>query len=169
MSQQIHYCDACVILGFFNSESEPHNADECKILIRAAEEGQIRLVTSAFSESEVVNIKDPSDPKSFVEGDIAERVIKEFFTMPWLEIAAYERETGEISRYLCRKYKTKPADATHVATAIQRKVDFFDTVDNTLLDSYPEKVSFPPRYPKEIILQRPFVEGYDRSILDLID
>jgi predicted nucleic acid-binding protein len=61
LSQKIHYCDACVILGFFNSESEPDNADECKLLIRAAEEKQIRLVTSAFSESEVVNIKDSSE------------------------------------------------------------------------------------------------------------
>jgi predicted nucleic acid-binding protein len=163
LSQKIHYCDACVILGFFNSESEPHKADECKLLIRAAEQKQIRLVTSAFSESEVVNISKLLQTLiHFVRcGEKAEEIIKEFFRMPWLELAAYERETSEISRYLSRKYGTKPADSIHIATAIQRGVDFFDTVDDGIFKKYPQKVvSYPPRYPKEIILQRPFVDGF---------
>jgi hypothetical protein len=44
-------------LAYLNSASEPYHDRECRNLIKAAEEKFIRLVTSAFSMAEVVDIK----------------------------------------------------------------------------------------------------------------
>ncbi|NJM00445.1 MAG: type II toxin-antitoxin system VapC family toxin [Synechococcaceae cyanobacterium SM2_3_2] len=158
-----HYLDACIFLGYLNSDSEPAHAQECQTIIKAAEEGIIRVVTSAFSESEVIDIKDPKDPSQKLDPKLCETIIKQLFEMPWLELAAYEREVAEISRYITRTYGIKPVDATHVATAIRMQVDYFNTVDDALLKKFPRTVSYPdnPKYAKQIILQRPFVEGYN--------
>ncbi|MDX2272716.1 MAG: PIN domain-containing protein [Cyanobacteriota bacterium] len=165
MITEVHYLDACVFLGYLNSDSEPNNARECKLIIKAAEEQKIKVVTSAFSESEVFGIKDPKNPPNKLDAILSEPIIKSLFEMPWLDLASYDREIAEISRYVSRTYGVKPVDATHIATAIRMKVDFFDTVDDALLRKFPEKVSYPPLYPKVIVLQRPFIDNYNPLFL----
>ncbi|BAZ83055.1 PIN domain-containing protein [Sphaerospermopsis kisseleviana CS-549] len=45
-----------------------------------------------------------------------------------------DRKIGELARDLMWQYESlKPKDATHVATAIQAKVDVLDTFDDGLL------------------------------------
>jgi hypothetical protein len=40
------------------------------------------------------------------------------------------------------------------------KVDYFDTVDQKLIDKVPQEVNLIPNYPKKVIIQKPFIEGF---------
>ncbi|CCI31464.1 conserved hypothetical protein [Microcystis sp. T1-4] len=89
-----------------------------------------------------------------------ENIINNLFSNEWIKLVGFERETSEINRYLIRSYKLQPFDALHLATAIRMKLDYFDTVDQKLIDKVPQEVNFSPNYPKKVIIQKPFIEGF---------
>lgn len=152
-SQEQHYCDSCIFIGFLSQE--PDKFQQCKNIIEAAESDYIILYTSTFTMAEVVKIK--VNNLSEIE---QEKMIQLLFSNTWINLVAFERETAEISRYLVRNYKLKPFDSLHLATAIRMQVDYFNTTDNNMIKKLPKTVSYLPNYPKEVIIQEPFVEGY---------
>lgn len=152
-----HYCDSCIFIGFLNQE--PDKFQQCKDIIEAAELDYIKLYTSAFTMAEVVKIK--VNNCSEIE---QEQIIKLLFSNPWINLVAFERETSEISRYLVRTYNLKPFDSLHLATAMRMRVDYFNTTDITMIKKLPETISYPPNYPKEVIIQEPFVQGYQPQL-----
>jgi len=162
MGKQLHYIDSGVFSGFLNGEAEPENFNECELIIQAAEQGIIKAYTSAFTMGEVVYIKSPpSKPPLTIE--VQEDIISQLFNSAWLERVSFEPDMAEINRYLLREYgggkkALQPYDSLHLATAIRMKVDYFDTIDARLMNQLPKEVSYPPRYPKPIIIQRPFVD-----------
>ena len=89
-----------------------------------------------------------------------EKIIQSLFSNLWINLVAFERETAEISRYLVRKYKLKPFDSLHLATAIRMQVDYFNTTDTKMIKKLPQTVSYLPNYPKEVMIQEPFIRGY---------
>ena len=93
-----------------------------------------------------------------------EKIIQALFSNLWINLVAFERETAEISRYLVRNYKLKPFDSLHLATAIRMQVDYFNTTDMIMIKKLPQAVSYLPNYPKEVIIQEPFVKGYQPKL-----
>jgi predicted nucleic acid-binding protein len=167
-NQSIHYLDSGVFSGFLNGEAEPENFAECESIIRAAEQGLIRAYTSAFTMGEVVYIK-PAPNREPLSEETQEEIISQLLNSPWLERVSFEPDMAEINRYLLRQYgggrkSLKPYDSVHLATAIRMKVDYFDTIDDTLIRNLPKEVSYPPRYPKPVIIQRPFVDGLQTEV-----
>lgn len=168
---QHHYLDSCVFSGFLNGESEPNNFAECEAIIRAAEQGLIKAYTSTFTIAEVVYIKSVPNrqPLSIEE---QEEIISQLFSSTWLERVGFEPDMAEINRYLIRKYGEgrrglKPYDSVHIATAIRMKVDFFNTVDNELIQRLPNSINYPPRYLDPVIIQRPFVDKFQMQLPSL--
>ncbi|MDX2231328.1 MAG: type II toxin-antitoxin system VapC family toxin [Leptolyngbyaceae cyanobacterium bins.349] len=167
----LHYIDSGVFSGFLNGEAEPENFTECEIVIRAAEQGLIRAFTSALTMGEVIYIK-PAPGKEAFEIELQEQIISDLLNSVWLERVSFEPDMAEINRYLLRTYgegkgkrALKPLDSIHLATAIRMKVDYFDTIDDELIKRLPKSVSYPPRYPKPVIIQRPFVDQFQMGML----
>lgn len=164
-----HYLDSGVFQGFLNGEAEPENFDECHAVIQAAEDGLIEAFTSAFTMGEVVYIK-AAPGKEPLPDEEQEDIIASLMNAYWLQRASFEPDMAEINRYLLRLYgnsgknSLRPFDSVHVATAIRLKVNYFDTLDDRLISLLPPQVSYPPRYPDPVIIQRPFV---DRQQLQL--
>lgn len=167
----LHYLDSGVFSGFLNGRAEPENFAECEAIIRAAEEGSIRAYTSAFTMGEVVYIKAEPE-KGALPVEMQEEIISQLLNSTWLERVSFEPDMAEINRYLLREYgggrkALKPYDSIHLATAIRMKVDYFDTIDDTLREWLPNTVSYPPRYPKPVIIQRPFVDKLQMQLPSL--
>lgn len=162
MVEEFHYCDSGVFIGFLNQE--PKEFSRCKSVLDAAESGQIKVFTSTFTMAEVVYIKNDR-----LSDEQKEEMIQRLFSNPWIIPIGFDRETAKINRYIVRKFKIKPFDALHLATAIRMKVDYFDTTDGVLLRKVEEVVgsnfvSYPPEFPKKIVLQKPFVKGQTLSL-----
>lgn len=158
----LHYLDSGVFTGFLNGEAEPGNFTECAAIIRAAEEGLIRAFTFTFTMGEVVYIK-AAPGKEQLPVETQEEIISQFLNSAWLERVSFEPDMAEINRYFLRKYgggrkSLKPYDSIHLATAIKMKVDYFNTIDDVLIRRLPHSISYPPHYPKSIIIQRPLVD-----------
>ena len=162
IDKPLHYLDSGVFSGFLNGEAEPKNFAECEAIIRAAEEELIRAFTSAFTMGEVVYIK-TAPGKAQLSVEVQEEIISQLLSSAWLERVSFEPDMAEINRYLLRQYgggkkALKPYDSVHLATAIRMKVDYFNTIDDALIKRLPSSISYPPRYSKPVIIQRPFVD-----------
>ena len=152
MIKERHYCDSCVFLGVLNNE--PGKFHDCRTLLQAADEGVIDLFTSAFTMAEVIKIKGE------VELDESkEHIIDQLFKQPWIKIANFEREMGQICRSITWKYNLKPYDALHLATAIRLRVNFFNTTDKPLISKLPTHIGHTPDY-SGVVIQWPCVNGY---------
>ena len=92
-SQEQHYCDSCIFIGFLSQE--PDKFQRCKNIIEAAESSYITLYTSTFTMAEVVKIK-----VNTLSETQQEKIIQSLFSNLWINLVAFERETAEISRYL---------------------------------------------------------------------
>ncbi|MBE9056993.1 MAG: type II toxin-antitoxin system VapC family toxin [Sphaerospermopsis kisseleviana] len=127
-SKPRHYWDSCTFLAVLKNESDKIN--ECLSVIKAAEAGEIIIVTSALTFIEVIRLE-KGKPK--LSKDVEEK-IRSFFRHEWIYVYDVDRKIGELARDLMWQYESlKPKDATHVATAIQAKVDVLDTFDDGLL------------------------------------
>ena len=146
-SKEIHYWDACTFLGLLKNESD--KVDECISVIKAAQDGDVIIVTSALTFIEVVKLEkgQPKLPKE------SEEKIRAFFRHDWIYIYDVDRKIGESARELIWQYESlKPKDATHVATAMRAKVDVLDTFDDYLI-KLSEKIGDPP-----LVIKRPFFQ-----------
>lgn len=167
----LHYLDSGVFSGFLNGEAEPDNFAECEAVIRAAEQGLIRAFTSAFTMAEVVYIK-PRPGTEALPIETQEEIISQLLNSTWLERVSFEPDMAEINRYLLRQFgggkrALQPYDSVHLATAIRMKVDYFNTIDGELIKRLPNTINYPPRYPKPIIIQRPFVDKLQMQLPSL--
>lgn len=108
-------------------------------MIKAAQEGRIRIVTSALTLAEVVTLKGykplPPDKR---------QMIRQFFRNPWIVLREVDRYTAEEAQDLVWNYiALRPKDAIHVATAIRAGVQFLDTYDEPLI-GLNEQIGDPP-------------------------
>lgn len=156
-----HYCDSGVFIGFLNEETDKF--EDCRNILLAAEQEYIELYTSAFTMAEVVYIKSSQATRELTAVE-QEEIIHQLFSNNWIRLVQFERETAEINRYLVRNYRLTPFDALHLATAIRMKVDYFNTTDSkSIIKKVTSPVDCPPNYPKKIIIQKPFVQGFQPS------
>lgn len=152
MPSPLRYWDSDAFLGWL--KAEPDKVDECRGAIRAAEKGELRLVTSSLTLTEVIKLKG----KAPLLRD-ADALIREFFKHDWIVVRQLDRLTAEYARELIWDHGFHPKDAVHVATAVLARVPYLDTFDGDLIKQTGQ-IGDPP-----LIIGRPAVEE-QLSILD---
>ncbi len=121
------YWDANCFLGWFNNE--PDKADKCKGTLEKAQNGELIIITSALTLTEVIKIKN----KPVIKPE-KEDIIRNFFKQEYIVIRNVDRKVGEYARNLIWKYEfLNPKDSIHVATAILFKIQTLNTFDTDLI------------------------------------
>lgn len=113
---QAPYLDSSVYIAFI--KNEPGREDSGRIL-RAAEDGQFRIVASTLVQAEVVR-----PPGGLITPE-AENTLRRFFQRDmfvWVEV---DLSVARHAATLAREHGLKPADAIHVATAVLARADAF--------------------------------------------
>ena len=122
------YCDANIFIGWFNREQD--KVEACRGLVDASEKGQVKIITSALTLTEVIKTKGQQPlPQS------KEETIKGFFEQEFVGVVNVDRRTAEFARDLIWRYPhLNPKDSIHVATASMTEgVDVLYTFDDDLL------------------------------------
>jgi predicted nucleic acid-binding protein len=120
------YWDSVVFLGWL--AKEPDKFERCRGVIRAAEAGHLRIVTSSYTLVEVIKLKGgkPIAPE-------AETMITAFFQQPYIIVRQLDRRIAEFARSLIWNQGVGQKDSVHLATALLAKLKHFDTFDNGLV------------------------------------
>ena len=110
-----------------NSITRPR-FEMCRDTLRQAENGDIEIVTSAFTLAEVC--KRTSDPNSPAVNLAA------FFDQKYILLIPIDKQIGMRAQnlQLAGVGKLKPPDAVHIASALIANVPVFHTFDKKLLD-----------------------------------
>jgi len=121
------YWDSDCFLGWFNAE--PDKIDDCRGVLTKAQNGELTIVTSALTLTEVIRIKGKTRlPRE------KEDTIVEFFENDFMVIRNVDRFVAEFARDLVWTYsKLMPKDSIHVATAVLNDIQILNTFDDVLL------------------------------------
>lgn len=120
--------------------AEPGRIERTRSVLKAAEAGEVRIVTSALALVEVIKLKsrEPLPPDK-------EPLIRAFFKQPYIVIRDVDRRVGEFARDLIWAHGIPPKDAVHVATALLTPgVIQLDTFDEDDLIKHSGKLGEPP-------------------------
>jgi hypothetical protein len=122
------YWDSVAFIGWL--AEEPDKVGICKPVIEAAEAGNVVLVTSAITLTEVIKLKGQQKLPA-----AQAKQIEAFFRNRWIVVRALDRFIAEDARQLVWDKNLSPKDAIHVATALRQDVtiDQFDTFDGHLI------------------------------------
>ncbi len=126
MSVPRRYWDSCAVLAWLLPEPERRPA--CKSVIRAAERGEVQLVTSAITLTEVIKLK--GEPPLTREHETR---LRNFFLHQYILVREVDRFTAEEARELIWRFGVKPKDSIHVATALRAGLTVLDTFDDGLI------------------------------------
>ncbi|PSB20207.1 PIN domain-containing protein [Phormidesmis priestleyi ULC007] len=144
MAIPLHYWDSCTFLGYLKAEAD--KVDGCVSVLKHAEKGSVKIVTSSLSLVEVIKLK-KREPISRED----EEKIRRFFMHKWIVLQDVDRKISELARELVWEHVLRPYDAVHVATAIRAKVNHIDTFDDDLI-KLSEKLGEP-----KITMGKPFL------------
>lgn len=128
----IVYLDSCVVVSYL--KGDPDRIAMCKAAFRDAQTGVTRGLTSAFSLAEVIKLD-----VGYLSEEHEEK-IDEFFKHPWIQIALVDRRVATKAREVSRKYRIKPPDAIHIATALLYRATNFFTYDDKLVAKVKDKI-----------------------------
>jgi len=138
-----HYWDSDVFLAWFIKEEGKHN--KCLGAIHSAENGELEIITSTLTFTEVLWLRNRSKMTREKANDI-----RNFFSQEYIIPVVLDRGIAEYAQDLIWTYdKLKPKDAIHVASALKNRIQIFDTFDNDLislngqLGSPPLKITIP--------------------------
>lgn len=123
-------------MAVFNNEAG--RVENCKSVMLAAERGELRIVTSALTLTEVIKIKGKESLKPNVED-----TIRAFFEHEWIIVRDVDRFIAEDARDLIWKHGLQPYDAIHLATAKRLGLQSLDTYDRTDLGKLDGKIGVP--------------------------
>jgi predicted nucleic acid-binding protein len=110
-----------------NSITEPR-FEMCRDVLKRAEKGEIEIATSAFTMAEVCKRRSEAyDPTINLPA---------FFDQRYILLVPVDKQVGLLAQHLqlTGVGKLKPADATHVASALVWSVPVFHTFDGPLRD-----------------------------------
>ena len=125
MARELRYWDSACFLAVMKNEPQ---GQLCDGVIQAAEAGQVLLVTSTWTLTEVIRIKGWD---AMAEAD--DNVIRAFFERDYIALRAVTEEIGHQSRRLAWQQRYSPKDAIHVATALDANCAVLDTFDLNLI------------------------------------
>jgi predicted nucleic acid-binding protein len=144
MTRSRRYWDSSAFLAWL--KPEPERANLCRGVIRAAEKGQLQIVTSAVTLTEVIKLKGSSKLKPQQEEDI-----ERFFQKDYILVRNLDRFVAEEARRLMWVYSVlKAKDSIHLAAAISAKIPIFDTFDCELLN-------LNGKFSNKIAIKRPYM------------
>lgn len=125
MAERRYWDSGCFIAWF---KEETGRVDTCGAILNAAEGGDIELVTSAFTITEVVW------PKGREKLDARLRkMVTDFFRQPWIIMVQVDRLLAEEAQRLVWEKSVHPKDAVHVASALRAGVYSLETYDEGLI------------------------------------
>ena len=106
-----------------------------------AEQGNLEIVTSAFTLAEVYKRKCNGDSSALPP--TSDTAFEDYLLRDFIVLVGLDREVGTYARRLLRTHKEikKPQDAIHLATAALNNVDEFHTYDGKNLLPLNEKVA----------------------------
>lgn len=115
------YWDSMVFI--YRIQRHPAWVADLELFTEAAERGEIRIVTSAWTMAEVV--KTEAALLSLEQ----EQMIVAFFENDYVVVRNVDRFVAELARNIVRDHNVPPRDAIHVATAILADVGVMYTND----------------------------------------
>lgn len=120
------YWDSGCFIAWLQEESGRYEV--CGSILRAAEEGRLELVTSAFTITEVLY------PKG---GNLLDRslraTVRGFLRQRFLVLVQVDRRVAEMAQDLVWDQGVRPKDAVHVASALRAGVYALETYDEQLI------------------------------------
>lgn len=133
---EIIYFDSCVFLAWLKDEE--NRANVVAELFEEARKKEIKIVTSALTIAEVLNIqgfKSPI-PKENREG------VRKLFNNEWIITKGINRGIAEKAQEIVWEYGIKPKDALHVATALTYSIKTLASYDDNLVKKGTIKTEF---------------------------
>ncbi|MBI4174375.1 MAG: type II toxin-antitoxin system VapC family toxin [Candidatus Aenigmarchaeota archaeon] len=113
----MNYADANVFLfAILNDKNEPMAKASTSILDKVVE-SEVRIATSFLTWDEVVwNVR------KRLGSDLADSEGRKFLRFPGLDFIAVDEAIIALAQSLMEKYKLKPRDAIHAASALSRGI-----------------------------------------------
>ena len=107
-------------------EDEPAHVGRVRQILKKMRERQDRLCTSVFTVGEVLTgTYKAGDPDLIAAA-------REFFRLPQVEVLPFTDATADQYARIRSEFRISAADAIHLATASQSRVDLFLTNDKAL-------------------------------------
>jgi predicted nucleic acid-binding protein len=116
------YWDSCVFIDAIQQTQGRYL--DLRPILTEAENGRVLIVVSAVGLAEVNHLSGSEDTIT----EQAER-IRHFFESDFIECWPADRSVAEDAAAICRQHGIRPADAIHVATALQAGCERFHTYD----------------------------------------
>lgn len=126
MSPELIYWDSDAFLGWL--QEEEGKVQLCEGTISRAEGGEVLIVTSALTLTEVLWRRGgPKIPEEKAE------VLRRFFRRSYIRVRNVTRSVAETAQDVVWQHGVKPKDAVHVATALDARVPTLETFDTDLV------------------------------------
>jgi predicted nucleic acid-binding protein len=125
MAAQDRYWDTGPFLAWLKEEA--HRLADVEPVIKAAESGRVRLITSSVTLIEVVKL-DQKHAAIAVPPEDAEK-IRQYFLRSYISIRVFDRPTATLARQLIWEHNLKTRDAMHLATAVRWRIPLLETFD----------------------------------------
>ena len=116
------YWDSCIFIDAI--QQTPSLSDTLRQIIADARAGTAQIITSTFTLAEVIGSKDAASRNPALES-----TIRELFNHRYIVLRPVDKHIAEQARQIARDNGLKPADAIHVATAIESEVQVMHTRD----------------------------------------
>ena len=120
------YWDSNCFLAWLQDEEE--RAGKCQNVLALAERGDVEIVTSVLTITEVLRLRPkdalPSERRTSVEA---------LFNRPSIRTMMLTRRLAESARDVVWDHKIHPKDSIHVASALAAKVAVLNTFDRRLI------------------------------------
>ena len=130
------YWDSSTFLTLMNKEP---GFDRCRDVLKLAEQGDLMIVTSAITLTEVVKYR--GSPRLDKR---RQAMIRSFFDQPYIEVRDADRYIAEAARNLMWTYEhLDTMDAIHLATATAMGVRLVESADDDFLRLH-GKIGSPP-------------------------
>ena len=123
------YLDSCIFIVGIQKLSSDTRLDACLNLMRRAKNGELAIVTSAWTITEVNRLNELEKAASVLREDQSKMILA-FFENPYISVRPVDRATAELAHHLTRTHGLTSADAIHVATASLSKVEVLYTYDD---------------------------------------
>jgi len=121
------YFDSCIFIEVLQKKDKAR-LDACMDLVRQAKNGDLNIVTSVWTITEVNKLDDAGAASGLLPEEQSKQILA-FFENKYIFVRQLDRATAEEAHRLTRTHGLTNADAVHVATALLAKVNVFYTYD----------------------------------------